>query len=705
MKKHIAAVTAALLAAVAGLLAGPASAADFYLFPVAEMAGVSAQVDPKTRPLIDKRVRAMLTEAVQGQVLDNFRQEIVRAFPQSVVHARQVSDVRRGAYRYIDAPVCADGFTVPVRNSYAVMLGLTRGSWYELEREGGRVEVLIPITLNLQLVKPDMAKVVYSISETLYSPFIFSREELASPAAAAKIVATVAAGLNRQTADLVQNLKTNFSPKGQSVKVVGRSQGVLVVDQGFEIGFRSEDELVAVDRQSGKEALFRVLSVGSGYAVLKLLEGSASSGNEFTFTFEAPADDSRKPRLLPLTSNLPEQLWTHAVTDLFSKEIGFKAGFQISPVDATFSDVMDTIRAGANCVPWDKFPSTRQIFESRQDAPDYLVRFDLSRSPTTRETGLGNVKTVDSFVTSVGAQVVDMRGNVLFSEIGHDHYRLERTSGEGLSMSSAQEVSLKNATIALARRFVEGVAFEPGEFRITAADDRRMVVSGLTVPEGTALAYEVLRPLDIAVRGKPTFWQLQLGEGTQGSLPEGDGTALSYSRLDVAPRAGDILRVLNMPRKGQSRVAECVQAYRAPGSVVLDEVLPLVRHAAYRSPRYQMNLTDPVFYSESNALLEAGFFKLRLQPPAPTDTCMKPGYSVKLESSRCEAGSCSAQLQAATTLILEKADARIANFVYAEKVSYSGFAESQGDRFMGFKAYESIYRNIQKLTEKLNPSK
>jgi hypothetical protein len=702
MKRHV--LAAGLLTGATWLMSTTANASDFYLFPVAEIAGVSAKVDPKTRPLIDARVRALLTETVQRQVIDNFRQAVVATYPQSAVHARQVSDVRRGVYRYMDAPVCADGFTVSVRNSYAATLGLTRGSWYELEREGGRVELLIPITLNLQLVKPDMAKVVYSISETLYSPFIFTKDELATPAAADKIANTVTSGLNRQITDLVQKLKTNFNPKGQLVKVVGRSEGVLVVDQGFETGFRPEDELIATEQQSGKESLFRVLSVGSGYAVLKLLEGSASTGSELNFTFESPADDSRKPRLMPLTSNRPDQLWSHAVTDLFTKEIGFNAGFQIAPVDATFNDVMSSIRAEANCVPWDKYPSTQQIFEARQDAPDYFVRFNLTRSAVTREAGMGNVKTVDSFMTSAAAQVVNARGHVLFSEIGHDTYRLERTGGVGLSMSSAQEVSLKNATTALAKRFVEGVVFEPGEFRITAVDNNRLVASGLSVPEGTVLAYEVLRPLDVQVRGKPTFWQLSLGEGTQPPTLEGDGTAIGYSKLDVAPRTGDILRVLNMPRKGQTRVAECEQPYRAPGSAALDEVLPLVRHAAYRSNRHQMVLTDPIFYQETNELLDAGFFKLRVQAPAASDTCMKPGYLVKLETSRCEEGNCSAQILAATTLILEKASTRIANFVQAEKVNYSGFAESQGDSFMGFKAYESAIKNVQKLVEKLNLS-
>jgi len=355
-------------------------------------------------------------------------------------------------------------------------------------------------------------------------------------------------------------------------------------------------------------------------------------------------------------------------------------------------------------VSWDKYPSTQQIFEARQDAPDYFLRFSLARSPTTRASGLGGVNTVEAFVTSVGAQVVDQRGNVLFSEMGHDPYRLERTGGEGLSLSSAQEVSLKNATTDLARRFVERVVFEPGDFRIVNVDDNRMVVSGLTVPEGLALAYTVLRPLDIKVRGKPTFWQLSLGEGTQPPVSAAGDMVVSYSKLDTPPQAGDILRVLNVPRKGQSRVAECEQPYRALGTALLDNVLPIVRHAAYRSTKHQLVLTDPLFYSETNDLLNAGFFKLRLQPPASSDTCMKPGYLVKLEASRCEAGNCSAQMLAATTLIVEKASARIANFVQAESIQYSGFSENQGENFMGYKAYESVIKNIQKLVEKLNLS-
>lgn len=694
-----------MLAACALWAAGQAWASQFYVFGVPELEGVNPKIPAEKRPLIDLRVRDIFTPELQMEMLGALQQELRSAFPDSAVHPRQVTDVLRGKYQYLDAPVCKEGFSVPLRSSFAVVLGLTRGSWYAVERQGGRVELLVPVTVNLQVVKPELAKVVYSISETLYSPFLFAKEEMDTPAQQARVREVVASGVRRQVGELVRALKQNFNPKETPVRIVGRSQGVLVVDQGFEIGFKVDDEPEATHRASGKTALFKVLSVGSGHAVLKLLDGDASPGDEFIFTFGTAADDSRKPRVMPVTSLKPGKTWTHAVVDLFTKNIGFKAGFQLAPVDENFADTMQFVRAGASCAPWEKYPSAQQIFESRQDVPDYFLEFALSRSPVAFQSGQGGVKTVESFITAVTAQVVDARGHVIFSETGSDAYRLEKTAGQGLSLGSALEVSLKNATEALARRFIENVKFEPAEFKVGSVGQGRIVVPGLVVPEGAEVAYEVMRPLDVKVGGRPVMWQLALGEGNQPPSSDGQSTTISYSKLDVDPRPGDIVRVLNLPRKGQSRLAACTDVFRGTGSAPADFLLPLVRNAAYRSLRHQVLLTDPEFYADANHLLEAGFFKKRMEPPAPADTCMKPGYLVKQESLKCEAGTCAGQILSATTVIVEKGGTRLANFVQAEKVTYDGFPETQAENFLGFKAFENTLRSLGKLTDKLNATK
>jgi hypothetical protein len=698
------------IAALATVLAAAADvgASQFYVFPVKEIEGIGPQAPAGTRPLIDPRVRALLDASVQRELAAQLTAQLAAAYPDSTVHAAQVREALRGSYRQLDddSLVCGEGFTAPLRRSYAAVLGVSRASWYEVPREGGRVELLLPITLTLQLVKPDGAKVAYAVSETLYSPFTFAQSELGS-AATAKVVADgVLTGLRQQVASLVQAARGGFQPKETPVRIVGKTQGVLVADQGFEIGFRDGDEPMAVHRSSGREVLFKVLSVDSGYAVLRSLQGDAAPGDEFTFVFETQADDSRKPRLLPLTGEDPSQAWTHAVADVFAKSVGLKAAFQIAPVDVHFMGVMDAIRRQARCAPWDKVPSARQILDSRTDAPDYFVRFELARSPVATQAGTGGTKTVDSFVTTVSAQVVDRQGSVLFSEIAHDEYRLERTAGQGLSLASAQEVSLKNATAALAQRFVANVQFAPGEFRIASATRNRFVASGLALHEGGPQpAYEVLRPLDTKVRGRPVHWRLALGEATQPPVADGGGVSFSYSRLEDEPRAGDVLRVRDLPRGGQTRISECREAYRAPQSAEADYLLPMVRHAAYRSSRHLLTLGGDAWLTQANRLLEAGYFKLRVAPPPATEVCMRPGYAVRVEASQCAGTICTAQVLAATTLIQERAGERVANAVQAEKISLDGFTEPQSGNFVGLKAYESAMKNLPKLTAKLNPTK
>jgi hypothetical protein len=296
---------------------------------------------------------------------------------------------------------------------------------------------------------------------------------------------------------------------------------------------------------------------------------------------------------------------------------------------------------------------------------------------------------------------------VLFSEIGHDTYRLEKTTDQGLSLDNAQEVSLKNATLEMTRQFAQRVRFQPGEFKITSVDKTRFSVAGLAWPEGGAApVYEVLRPLDVQVHGKPTFWQLELGEGTEAPAAKGSTTTFSYSVLDEAPRVGDIVRVLDMPRAGQIRVTECAQPFVGTGSLPADDLLPLVRHAAYRSTRYQVRLAGDTFFTDANKLLEAGFFKRRLEPAAATEVCVKPGYAVKPESGQCAAGKCSAQVLVASTLILDKAGERTGNVVQAERVSFEDVTEDARDGLIGFTAHDTVRKHLPKLIDKFTtPSK
>lgn len=683
-------------------------ASQFYVFPVKEIEGTSQKGDGKIRPLIDRRATAFLTPAAQQDVLQHFVKKLASSYPESVVGPRQVRDVIRGKYIYTDddSLACGSGFVAPLRQSYAVVIGLTRASYYEIPRIGDRTEVLIPITLNIQLVKPDSAKVVASSSDTLYSTFVFSRGEVDGASAKAKVTELVTKGIKAQIDLLIADIKKNFNPKEATVKLVDRSEGVFIADKGFEIGFKDGDEPSAISKKDGKEVIFRVVSADSGYAVLKPLAGSPQTGDEFTFLFESPADDSRKPKLLPLTSSREGRLWSYAVSDILVKDIGFKAPFQLSPVDANFRDTMDSITRQANCVPWDKFPSSKTIADSRVDHPKFLLKLDYARSPVATLSGIGGVKSTESFTSVITAQVTDLEGNVLFTDATVDNYKLERTAGQGISQINAFEISMKNATTALSKKLISSLTLEASEFKISEVGKDKFVVDGLQLPEGASnVTYEVIRPLDVKVGGKAAFMRLQLGDGQERPKSDGANAIISYSKLEDEPRRGDLVRVRSMPRKGQQPLAECKDFYRASGTLGADYLLPFVRHAAYLSPRHRLTITEPTFYQDANELFESGFFKYRVKTPETPDVCLKPGYLVKVESTKCSSEGCELKMLSAITLIHEKAGSRIANYVHAEKISLEGFAEKEQANFVGHKALETVSRSFSKLSEKFSSQK
>lgn len=685
------------------------AASQFYIFPVKEIEGANVQGDAKIRPIIDRRATRFLTQDVQKDVLEHFASRLAAAYPESIVHAQQVRDSLKGKHAYLsNGTTCGDGFVAPLRRSYAVVIGLTRASYYEVPRVGDRTEILIPITLNVQLVKPDTAKVVASASDTLYSTFVFGRNEVGTDSANAKISGLVMAGVKKQIDDLLAQIKKSFNPKEEVVKIVDSSEDYLIADKGFEIGFKDGDEPSAISKKDGKEVIFRVVSADSGYSVLRPVPGGGSPrvGEEYVFLFESAADDSRKPRLLPVTTYRENALWTNAIADIMVKDIGFKAPFQLSPVDANFRDTMNSITAQANCVPWDKYPASKTIANSRTDHPQFLMRLDYARSPVATAAGVGGVKSSETFMSMVSAQVLDLDGNVIHTDIASDSYKIERTAGQGIAQVNAFEISMKNAAVALSKQLMSSLKLEPSEFRISKVESNQFEVDGLSIPEDVKkISFEVIRPLNAKVGGKPVVVRLQLGEGQNPPRAQGNNTIIEYSKVEDAPKRGDIVRVRGMPQKGQRTMSECKESFKGTGSLDADFYLPFARHAAYKSQKHRIAVVDSVFYDDVNALLDAGFFKHRVRVPASTEICVKPGYLLKVENSKCAPDTCSVQFLSAMTLIQEKAGTRLANFVQAEKISLEGFPEREQANFVGFKAFEAAAKSHSKLTEKFISTK
>lgn len=638
---------AGLLAALVAAL--PAAAASFYLFPVQEIEGMAPQAR-QARSLLDPKLMQRLFDdpagqAAQAALIKRFVGQLGAAYPASIIHAKQVADNKLGSgHRFIDdnSLQCKTAPSFAVADTYAVLLGITRASLYEVAR-GDNVEVLVPVTLSLQFVRPSLAKVVYTISETVYTPFRFSRAEYASGAMDATMRAEVLKNIEAQVDTLVANARAAFDPKATAVKLADRDGKFLVADRGVEAGF-VKGEQVEAQSADGKTSIFDVLYADSGYAVLRTAMGSASRGDTLQFTFEGTGDDSRKPRLLPVAGE--HDAASNAVADIFGRAIGFKASFQLSPVDVHFRQTRQLITRSANCVDWNKLPSMAEASGIRTDPPDFFLRFTPVTTPSVTLSGTAGTKTEERFHTLVSAQVVDRFGKVVFSELGDDDYAIERVKGSGLDATQAREISLKNATSKLAQNFLANVRFAPRELRIAKVDAERIWVDGMGGVPGQRPSFDVLHPLSARVHGKPALLDLDVAGGSLAPIGEGALVGLAYSANNPGlpkPQRGDILRVYDQQLPGVTAVVDCAEAVYVGQNSVADAAYaaPLVRHALYRSRKHAGHLGDPAFYSDANLLLKAGMFDTELQAPS-IPVCVQPGYVIREEAASCEGEACKA---------------------------------------------------------------
>lgn len=682
-----------------------AFAVEFYVFPIREIEGMNFNNKANdARSMVDKRSVDIFTPDAQKQIIGSFINNLSKAYPSSILHSSQVRDALKGQYQYQAGGVaCGESFVAPVNKSYAVVAGISRASYYEVDK-GESLEILVPITMNIQLIKPERAKIVYTASSTLYTPFTISKRELGLPATKDFMTKSLTTNTINQINELVSVIKKNFDPKEAVVKVIDKSDGFVVVDKGYEVGFKSGDELEAKSKSApnGKSFFFKVLSVDSGYSVLKPQEGSPSSGDEFIFVFESVSDDSRKPKLMPVYSADKNQQWSGAVADLFAKDIGFKAPFLLAPVDVNFSDTMNSVRAQANCIPWDSFPSAKTVFDSRLDHPSFFLKFEMSQSPVFFNAG--KAKTEESFMTALSAQVVDKDGNIIFSEMGTDSYMLERVGRQGLSLPNAKEISMKNSLVDLMKNFLANVKLQPKQFVISDAQKGKFSVKGLEVPAGQNIVYEVLKPLGVTVPNGKAVMRVAVDEGTALPVSAGGQTNFTYTQVPDYPEVknGDILSVITMPKGNLPEISACEGVFVGKDSLKGDHLVPFIQQIAYKSQLYQVSVSNKDFYEDTNKLLGAGFYKFRLPKATPTEFCYKPGYLIRKNEVTCGSDGCGVKFLTAMKVTTEKNGAEVKDTSFGDQTSLTGIAEKEVDSAIGYRAMLSAKNLMGELVKRFN---
>lgn len=200
-KKLIAGLS--LLLNVTGLYAS-----DWYVFPIREIEGfVAKEKGIASRALIDPRAQDLFTPQSQTEIISEFTSTVAVHYPNSIVHASQIGDAVKGKYTHTAAgSTCGEGFVAPLSRSYAMVLGASRVSYYEVDR-GENIEILIPVTLNAQLIKPERTKIVFSVSSTEYTPFVLNKKEVGTPAANAAMTSLLTKNTIAQMKNLLESVR------------------------------------------------------------------------------------------------------------------------------------------------------------------------------------------------------------------------------------------------------------------------------------------------------------------------------------------------------------------------------------------------------------------------------------------------------------------------------------------------------------------
>lgn len=686
---------------------------QFFIFPIKEIEGLGVTTSSAIRPLVDKSAIEFITgnqSGAQKEVLNHFSAQLSQAYAGSVVHAKQVRDSFKGPVAFDDNDNlnCGDSSTVPLEQTYAAVIGISRASFYKIEK-GSNTEILVPITLNLQIVKVDKAKILFSSSNTTYSQFTVNASQIGSLEYTNLIKNELTKNLKDQVTSLVQEAKANFSPKITPVKIVGKEGDFYVADKGFEVGFNEGDSPEAKDA-NGKIVWFKVLTAGDGYSVLERLGGDIKTGESYQFLFESKADDSNKPRVMPVTTSEQDKSMTNGVLDVFTKSIGYKAPFQIAAVDVNFQQTMANIKSRAQCVPsWEKYPLSSQIKDSRTDFPQFILNVNVGETAVFSAKGDGAVKTKETFATIVQAKVSDLNGLVYGSAYGVDKYVLEKTAGIGLSITNAREVSFQNSTKIMVANFLKNINFDPKVFKIKNVTPNGLIVENLPVESGYEINATVLRKLGIKVGKKDVFVKLPLLAKGSVNLKAGD-VEVPFVMQDIGkdyfkPKAGDSLVVYALPKGNAPSIALCDSEYIGKSNVITSTFAkPLLTNLIYNLPKYQVVTADAGTVKNVNVLLDAGNFKKigEMKIRSDISSCLEPGYYIREDNISCTPEDCKANASSVLIVSLFESGKFKKDFIAARKTQLSGFSEDQKLNFYSVNAHEQFIAEIPDLNKKIS---
>lgn len=570
----------------------------YGLYPVPGLFVVGAQ-DKQTR--IDADFTAGVRNGEAGQ---DFAARIREAFPESV---SAINDSNK-------------------RRTFAVSLQIARASKYIVDKPDGTLDAYLPVTASIYFTNLMTGEVLYTLTRTEISVATLVRADAA--VGSSKVQALFLANFRELLSSLIIEAREKFQPRTLTATVRGNWKGLALLDGGSHDGIKRDDRLLD---SSGNE--LNVVSAGPTYAVARVELGSFKTGSVFSKVTNQTLAEIRRPRVLPLVERKPDDMPKENLLQLFSDALGAKAAINLVPINSTFTQVLQAASATSAI-------SQQMIYQ--RELPSYFIRLHVG-DPVEYEvpTNLA-YKTRRHFEAAAFAQLVDIKGRVLFSGMGRNHIEDEVTAGVSFNSAARREVVVKNALQDLANRFANEMKF---------VDAQQAVVSGgenFTIQDTQAVltrgdSWRVYRSIGkvAGIKGDiwvPT-WDFNVsdikGDNAQGQV------SLEVVAGAPLPAVGDTVFLNGVP--GGSLITR-----KRFGSCPVQKLgtLELVDYGELASHLFATSVHASYFTSglgeKLRKLLPPGSgFKSDIKFEEPTtDYCVEPVYRIDSIGTQCEKEVC-----------------------------------------------------------------
>lgn len=734
-----------LLTALAGLLAaGEVSAAaefQYFVVPIRGITGISQSAaskgqGPKYSGMIQEEYADIFfDEESRRKIEERFLQSTINAFKGSVVGANQVVESGAGgkyAYQPFDQKQCKPDFTVDYRDAYAISVGISRLSVYlnDFRTPVGEVtQILIPITYTVRFLAIDGATVIFSKSETITTALKdMPSSEVYADRSAKKLKPNIIADLKAaiQTDALVMvdrqvdYAAKSFKPRQNQVNVIYKDKEFIVFDKGSEVGFTSGE---AFDADDEKYMSFMVRYTTEGLTVAQAVGGEMSQnniaqlreGSKLKFSFTKQGLDDAKPSVLavqysiePLTAG---QIQANALQTILSDSMGFKTPFNFLKQDPDFERFKVQIRDDINCssAMWSSVPGFADNTTVKRKDPDLFLKLDFYNSPVYTSFAETGVTNSNFFQSSITLSLIDKANVIRQNFSATEAYENKRTDGKGLSLAQAQEVNLKNATLAATKAMVDGFKLQRKTVKINALSNGQVTLSE-TVPNNMFELLSLVRPLNV---GKKTLL-VPIPQSAAKLEPAGQDSAIYKVTLDQFGDKSNLLKSTDMVLvSGEINTAPKLKycdlarkrlylpANFRHGSGTELNTAQLV---ALGSKKYQWMQQHKGFTESMNSALKKGFFEssqIHSNSDAETSLCMLPIEVVQPGKVECATNKCEGSIDLTTGLRIYDGDKKINELAEGRKVIFKDVRVEDMSSFVGYKLFEQQRLTIKDFTPKL----